>query len=417
MIGMRIVKSSFGVLLGFIIYFLRGQQGTPFYTALSVLWCTRPYNEDAKKMAIQRMIGTIIGGVYGFLVILIETYGIIEMTEYLRYVFISFSLIPVIYTTVIIKKKNASYFACVVYLSIVVLHLNDRTPYLFVLNRMLDTLIGIMIALCLSVIHLPRKRQKDILFVSGMDDTLTPYNGEKLSDYSVIELNRMLDKGVHFTICTMRTAATLIKNLDGIHLNLPVIVMDGAALYDINENQYLFHYDLPYEDTLQIAEMIENHGHCVFYNRIVDDMLVIYYGEFKHAVDEDIYTKMRRSPYRNYVNRELPRDASITYLMTIAETKYIHYLYESMIVLGWGELYKIVSYPSIEYEGYSYIKIYHRDAAKENMISYLKDMLGLEKVITFGSVEGAYDVIIHQNYNSVVKTLHSLYEPIVWKRT
>ena len=37
-IGMRIIKSAVGVLLGFVIYFLRGRQGTPFYTALSVLW-------------------------------------------------------------------------------------------------------------------------------------------------------------------------------------------------------------------------------------------------------------------------------------------------------------------------------------------------------------------------------------------
>ena len=29
-IGMRIIKSAIGVFLGFIIYFLRGCQGTPF---------------------------------------------------------------------------------------------------------------------------------------------------------------------------------------------------------------------------------------------------------------------------------------------------------------------------------------------------------------------------------------------------
>ena len=60
-IGMRIIKSSIGVLLGFIIYFLRGKQGTPFYTALSVLWCMQPYSSNAKANAIQRTIGTFIG--------------------------------------------------------------------------------------------------------------------------------------------------------------------------------------------------------------------------------------------------------------------------------------------------------------------------------------------------------------------
>ena len=38
-IGMRIIKSALGVLLCFVIYFLRGKHGTPFYSALAVLWC------------------------------------------------------------------------------------------------------------------------------------------------------------------------------------------------------------------------------------------------------------------------------------------------------------------------------------------------------------------------------------------
>ena len=32
-IGMRIIKSALGVLLCFVIYFLRGKQATPFYSA------------------------------------------------------------------------------------------------------------------------------------------------------------------------------------------------------------------------------------------------------------------------------------------------------------------------------------------------------------------------------------------------
>ena len=40
-VGQRIVKSSIGVLLGFLVYYARGCQGVPFYTALSVLWWHR----------------------------------------------------------------------------------------------------------------------------------------------------------------------------------------------------------------------------------------------------------------------------------------------------------------------------------------------------------------------------------------
>ena len=71
-IGMRIIKSSIGVLLGFIIYLIRGRQGAPFYTALSVLWCMQPYTSNAKANAIQRTIGTFIGAFFGLIMILVR---------------------------------------------------------------------------------------------------------------------------------------------------------------------------------------------------------------------------------------------------------------------------------------------------------------------------------------------------------
>ena len=52
-VGMRVIKSAIGVFLGFVIYELRGRTGIPFYTALSVLWCIRPYKGDTMTMALE----------------------------------------------------------------------------------------------------------------------------------------------------------------------------------------------------------------------------------------------------------------------------------------------------------------------------------------------------------------------------
>ena len=106
-IGMRTIKSSIGVLLGFIIYLIRGKQGAPFYTALSVLWCMQPYPSNAKANARQRTIGTMIGAFYGLIMILLEYYFLPFDNEFIRYLIISVLIIPVIYTTVVINKKNS----------------------------------------------------------------------------------------------------------------------------------------------------------------------------------------------------------------------------------------------------------------------------------------------------------------------
>ena len=63
----------------------------------------------------------------------------------------------ILYTTVLLKKKNASYFSTVVFLSIVVNHIGDQNPLLFVFNRVLDTMIGIVLA-SLRAIFLGEKR-------------------------------------------------------------------------------------------------------------------------------------------------------------------------------------------------------------------------------------------------------------------
>lgn len=149
----NIIKSSVGVLLGFIIYLIRGKEGTPFYTALSVLWCMQPYSSN-----IKRTLGTMIGAFYGLITILLEYYFLPFKNDFIRYLSISILLIPVIYTTVLINKKKSTYFSCVVFLSIVVNHLSDKNPYFFVFNRVLDTMIGIVIALVINTIKIPFKK-------------------------------------------------------------------------------------------------------------------------------------------------------------------------------------------------------------------------------------------------------------------
>lgn len=221
-IGMRIIKSSVAVFLCYIIYLLRGKQGIVFYSQLAVLWCIQPYVDTSLKKALQRTIGTLLGAFFGLIVILFNLYILHENPSYdfFKYLINSIMIIPIIYTTVVLRKPDASYFSCVVFLSIVVMHLEGENPYLFVWNRVNDTMIGILIAVLVNSLHLPRDKQQDILFVSGLDDTLLNQQGI-MSAYSRVELNQMLDSGIHFTLSTNRTPASLIAPLRDINLNMP----------------------------------------------------------------------------------------------------------------------------------------------------------------------------------------------------
>lgn len=417
-IGKRIIKSSVSVFLCYVIYLLRGRKGIPFYSMLAALWCIRPLIGSTMEMAVQRTTGTLMGALYGLLLLLIKVNFLPEQTLVYELIYdgmVSLMIILVIYTTVIMKHQNASYFSCVVFLSIVVIHVEDVNPFFFVLDRVVDTMIGIIIGIGMNVVHIPAKKQKDILFVSGIDDTLIARE-EKLSTYSKRELNFLIDDGANFTISTMRTPASIQKLLEGIHLRFPIIAMDGAVLYDMNTNEFICTEVMSAQTAEELLEVIKRFGlHC-FSNVIVDDCLLIFYQSLENEGEKKVFEKMHTSPYRNYIQGQVPKDTAVVYFMIIDRTEKIQEFYHSLQNQGYENRLKILCYPSVDYPGYSYIKIYNKNATRENMLHYLKKMVGIEKTVTFGSLDGKYDVTVKGDTDQVARTLKKMYEVPLWRR-
>ena len=396
-----------------IIYFFHTLlpigNGIPFYSALAALWCLQPYSFSTKNNAGQRSRGTFVGAVYGLaFIVLLRFWGLTE--PILVYLLASVMIIPVIYLTVILNKRNASFFSCVVFLSIALTHSFDDNPYLFVFNRVLDTFIGIGIGLAVNNFHLPVKHDSETLYVSGIDSVLIP-DDHSANAFNKVELNRMIESGVKFTISTIRTPAEVKSLMKGVDLKLPIIVMDGAAMYDLNEREYL-EAEFLQADICEKAEKIiaDNRMHC-FVNVMYDATLLIFYGELRNAAEIDLYETHKHSPYRNYV-REIYRrhDASerVLYLTVLDESAKIAVLKEQLDH-ELSDLARITVADS-EYEGYQYLKVFSPIASKEHMLVKLKTHTGCKKAVTIGSIAGKYDVYIGDGGgNATIKKLKKLY--------
>ena len=277
-------------------------------------------------MAKKRMIGTFVGAFWGGLILFLEIYLLNSkpFDTVISYIAVSLFTGIVLYSAVLLNCKNSAYFSCVVFLSITVNHITDADPLLFLINRVQDTLIGMVLALVVNAIHLPRRKNTDILYVSGLDDTLLT-SKEELSPYSKIELNCLIEQGARFTVSTMRTPASIRESLEGVSLNIPVIAMDGAVLYDMKENKFLMSYQMSYTQADRIIKVLDQENVCYFTNVVIDDMLVIYYNGLENSAEKDLYKQMRRSPYRNYVNRKLPEQEKVVYLMLLQKpVSYTH---------------------------------------------------------------------------------------------
>jgi len=415
-IGARIIKSAVAIALCYVVDFLRGENGIVFYCQLSALWCIQSYISTTKKNAIQRTIGTCIGAFFGLIVLIICTWIRKNFTlpHFVYYSInaslISSTIIILLWLTVVLKKKQASYFSCVVFLSIVVIHGADKNCFLFVWNRFLDTMVGIVIGCAVNLFHLPKKYKKDILFISGLDDTLL--NKEyHLNDYCKVELNRMLEKGMNFTLSTMRPPAAIMEPMSEIHLKLPVIAMDGAVLYDTQNKRYLKKIELEDKDKAEVQNLLDDNKIVYFANVVVDDTLLIYYTTPVFEVQNKLIQELRASPYRNYIKRPLPGQEKVIYFMMLYPNSEIEKIYEKLSAAKLTERLKILKYASHDYPGCSYIKIFNKSATKENMIAELKSQLSVEKTVTFGTIPNHYDYVVQEgNTNQVVHTLKKLFE-------
>ncbi len=410
-IGARIMKSAIAVGLCMLVYFARTLlpigNGIPFYGALAALWCIQPYNDTTKNNAVQRSVGTLIGAVYGLAFLLL--FRLIGVTKpMIVYVSASAVIIPVIYTTVVLNKRNASFFSCVVFLSIALTHSFDSNPYFFVLNRVTDTFIGIIIGVAVNDFRLPIKLDTDNLYVSGIDDVLV--SAGHSAAHSKVELNRLIRSGVKFTISTTRTAAELIEIMKGVELQLPVIVMDGAALYDVKEKRYLETVFLTSDVSSEAEKIITDCGMHCFVNAMLDSTLLIYYGEFRNAAEQELFESFRHSPYRNYISSGFRRknDKERVLYITVLADKFSTFMLEGKLRKQLGERIRI-SISQCEFEGFMYLKVFSPLATKQNMIEKLKEYAKAEDVITFGSIKGQYDVYINDGGgNRTVKRLKKI---------
>ena len=172
-------------------------------------------------------------------------------------------------------------------------------------------------------------------------------------------------------------------------------------------------YQMSTSQAQTICDFLDRKGISYFTNCVVDDLLVIYYDQLISPLHQEVYERRHWSPHRNYVQKTQSVYENVVYLYLLDKKEIIEKLYWELMEQEWIDSYRVAFHDPIRYPGCANIKIYIKDATRENMLRNLKALLNLDKVITFGSVEGRYDVCIEDTgKDEMVKTLKKLYEPV-----
>lgn len=147
--GLRIIKTFIAVSLAMLISSFRPGEGLPFYSAIAAIICLKSDVEGSREIGINRVIGTILGGLCGLLYLLIVPANYLPRAVEL--ILISLLASIIIWVMAMAGKPKAISIMAIVFLSITINHGNEgNLPFLFAFNRTFDTMVGVIMAIVVN---------------------------------------------------------------------------------------------------------------------------------------------------------------------------------------------------------------------------------------------------------------------------
>ena len=189
--GMRNIKTGIGVMICMLVGHLSIVEST-FYAVIACIVCMQTTVKGSLRAGIDRLEGTLIGGIVGFLFVLIKP-GDPILT--------ALGIIATIYICNLLKINSSISIACVVFCAIQI-NIGVESPLDYSIHRIIDTSIGIIIGVCVNYfIYRPKYLERI-------------YNEIKIIENKSIELLKTeIEKGHHANISTLRDEITKLEEL------------------------------------------------------------------------------------------------------------------------------------------------------------------------------------------------------------
>ncbi|MDO4478354.1 MAG: FUSC family protein [Lachnospiraceae bacterium] len=318
-LGYRIKKTVVAVALCLVIYMVRGYRGMPLQSVIAAVICMLPQVSETRQSAYNRVLGTIIGAAWGLLFLLIferiapffggamPIYTAMHekpATAFSAFYCVLILLIAVgtgiaLYTMVLIRQPDSASLAAVVFVCVVVPYPDIEAPLVQTANRIIDTLVGTLVAIGVNSFTLPRDKDDHTLFFLRTAD-LVPDRIGAIPSRVLVMLNRFFDDGARISLISEHGPAFFMSQMGSTKVNTPLIMMDGAALYDKAEQRYLEVIAIPHRDADIMFHLFRDMGLSFTVHTIHGNSYFIYREGERNEAEQALYEIMKRSPYRHY---------------------------------------------------------------------------------------------------------------------
>lgn len=376
-LGNRIIKTAVAVFICLILHMLVGYRGSASSAAITAIICMQPYAVDSRTYAADRILGTLLGSLWGFAYLfLLYTFPMLDDHMSVAYSIMSLFVLLALYSAVFIKKSSAAGLVVIVFLGMVIDYPEVAVTPVQALGTLLDTLVGTLIAIAVNVSHLPRRKHPEkLFFVRTMD--LVPDRYTQIPSSVHIALDYLYNDGARICLVSRWAPAFIISQMGFLNVNAPAIVMDGAALYDIKDNKYLDIIDIPRENAERLRTIITGFGSFCSYYTIHDRSLCIYRDGPLSDAEREEYAIMKRSPYRNYMDGPCHEDDKIAFMRVIDTPEKIEKLSFLINSVLPADMFRIELRQEPQFPDYCGLYFYSPEATvtvmKERLTAYMNE--------------------------------------------
>ena len=416
-IGQRIIKTAIAVLIILVINTLRGQEGETMSSeaAITAIICIQPYMRDSRYNGLNRFLGSMIGVVTAlFFLLLLLDFPILSENRFVLHLIMALGVVVTLYTAVVLRLADTAGLAAIIYVCVIMVYPDIENPLYNAGLRMIDIFIGTLVAIVVNSFHLPRRKNRNRVFFIRAKD-LVPDRFANIPPAVMIHLNYLISDGAKIVFVSEHAPAFFTLQLSAAQLNAPIIVMDGAAIYDTRSNEFLYTETIPPDISASLRRRLDAVGFSYFIYTVHHNRLCIFHQGKVTEQEQVIYDRMKGSPYRSYLEGEIFEPDEIVYFKLIATDGMIPAMEATLRgVLNEGQIRSVVRQQT-DAPGISGLYLYSSLANVEHAENVMMWMLREENP-AYRCVEvfGKHPYRTEQDAMNLIRTLGRAYEPVIF---
>ncbi len=237
------------------------------------------------------------------------------------------------------------------------------------------------IAVLAKTLSHDRKEKTMQLYISDLDGTLLDRNAE-ITEYTKTALNRLIAKGMNFTVATARTYSSAGRILAGLDLQLPIVLMNGVLIYHPVRHEYEVINTLADADAERIISLCGEHGLSPFMYLMNGSVMSTAYSKLTNQAMKDFLDERVQKYGKAFIHTDnlTETEGDVIYFCFLDDYEKLAPMQK--VLSGMPSL-KTAFYHDI-YGDEWYLEVFSAEASKESGVRYLREKYGFDKITAFG---------------------------------